>query len=607
MQHKHNAIHASEDFQLFEKNHSYMLLNSGLPQDLWDVLFFKVSNDIMDSGNIMEFGIEEDEEGEREFFVKLKDEVNLKKHEDVFLIDHAWTTTIHTAKQQLLEHPTLLHRMCEIMNLQNEFENESERKKLIDEIVNEKMWYFNQFYQIGVGNKEEAAVWYIMDELGSRVRHSESPNFAFAPFFYTSKGLSYTIIWPINDLEKGEEITRDYLPGVKPPQRELRLYPWFGLENRTEDELIQKYSQYMYHLGESTACPSKSAVELVESAKITSKQGSSAPPDNSRVLRVFSDMPTVSSSLTSPNYEIVSSKENADVLWFYEQVHPNFFKNIKQGQLVNQFPNETCITVKDLLTETIFDVWGLTDWIPITYNMETHLAELLGDIFLRQSKNEDHTFILKPWNLSRGIGHTITNSTTCLLRNMETGPRIASKYLENPALYNGLKYDLRYMVALKSTKPLELYVYKTFLLRLANKSFSMDDFFDYEKHFTVMTFVPFELKEVQDKQFIEEFNKTNQTPWEKVEESIHRVILDTFAAASTYEKGIVACDESRAIYGVDMILDSNLQPHLLEVNFNPNCLRLLKYEPSFFVQAFDLLFRGVPHEFIEGKPFVRLA
>ncbi len=43
---------------------------------------------------------------------------------------------------------------------------------------------------------------------------------------------------------------------------------------------------------------------------------------------------------------------------------------------------------------------------------------------------------------------------------METGPKVASTYLTNPALYDGKKFDLRYVVLLKSVQPLELYVFK---------------------------------------------------------------------------------------------------------------------------------------------------
>lgn len=45
---------------------------------------------------------------------------------------------------------------------------------------------------------------------------------------------------------------------------------------------------------------------------------------------------------------------------------------------------------------------------------------------------------------ARGIGHVITPYYECALRQMETGPKIASYYIANPALLYGRKFDLRY-------------------------------------------------------------------------------------------------------------------------------------------------------------------
>ncbi len=70
-------------------------------------------------------------------------------------------------------------------------------------------------------------------------------------------------------------------------------------------------------------------------------------------------------------------------------------------------------------------------------------------------------------------------------RSIETGPKIASQYLSRPALYKGRKFDLRYIIMVRSLQPLEMYVYRMFWIRAANKPFSLDQLDDYEKHFTV--------------------------------------------------------------------------------------------------------------------------
>ena len=49
-------------------------------------------------------------------------------------------------------------------------------------------------------------------------------------------------------------------------------------------------------------------------------------------------------------------------------------------------------------------------------------------------------------------------------------------------------------------------------------------------------------------------------------------------------------DKSRAIYGIDVMLDSDLNPFILEVNFCPDCQRAVNYYPEFTNQVFNCLF-----------------
>ncbi|KAF5395306.1 hypothetical protein PHET_12417, partial [Paragonimus heterotremus] len=47
------------------------------------------------------------------------------------------------------------------------------------------------------------------------------------PFFYTPRGVCYSLLWPLRDLERDEAITVDYIEHVNDPYlRQFYLIPW---------------------------------------------------------------------------------------------------------------------------------------------------------------------------------------------------------------------------------------------------------------------------------------------------------------------------------------------------------------------------------------------
>ena len=110
--------------------------------------------------------------------------------------------------------------------------------------------------------------------------------------------------------------------------------------------------------------------------------------------------------------------------------------------------------------------------------------------------------------------------------------------IERPILYEGRKFDLRYIVLLKyiDTKNFELYVYNMFWIRLANQQYSLDNFEEYEKHFTVMNYSKFNLTQLHYKDFIKSIE--NQYPgikWDVVQDKINKAFKQAFYAASVQD------------------------------------------------------------------------
>ena len=80
-------------------------------------------------------------------------------------------------------------------------------------------------------------------------------------------------------------------------------------------------------------------------------------------------------------------------------------------------------------------------------------------------------WILKPVAASCGRGIKIVTSQA---RISKRDGILASRYIANPHLINGLKYDLRVYVLVTSFNPLKVYMYNDGLVRFATEKYSND-------------------------------------------------------------------------------------------------------------------------------------
>ncbi|XP_014475085.1 PREDICTED: tubulin--tyrosine ligase-like protein 12 [Dinoponera quadriceps] len=591
-------------YSVFLEIHKPQLESSGIPQLFWKTLFEKLENEVFDGGLVFQLAKVEYEGMTRhitepvwKLFVSVKDGLSAQDSNNIYLIDHAWLYDTRSARQNLTEVPGLLDRMCSLMDI----DTNAEKQEII-ECVMKEMWRYNQSFSLNSRNVEESMpMWYIMDEVGSAINHSDNPNFRAEPFLHVSKGTSYTILFPIRDVAMGDEVTRDFVEGQASSSwmRRLLLLPWvdstFDIENYEQFETDEDFSKN--YISE------------------TLPETNTSKADNNETLKVFSQYEYVNKYLTYPAFTFVDNDQEADILWLV--THFKAFKELSISSprvFINQFPCEHVITVKDLLAIVCrrkaigrqYDLDTLESfpaWLPTTYNLTTELRQFVGYFKARADANLDNHWICKPWNLARGLDITITKDLCHILRLRCTGPKIVQKYITQPVLYDRahigrVKFDIRYVVLLKSVKPLRAYAYANFFLRFANQPFALNNLDVYEQHFTVMNYSDENpLYHVKCAEFVVQWkNQYPDYPWESyVEPKILSVLREAFEAAIAEPppRGIPESPQSRAVYAADLMLEwrgSEMQPKLLEINFMPDCQRACDYYPEFYNDIFRCLF-----------------
>ena len=317
-------------------------------------------------------------------------------------------------------------------------------------------------------------------------------------------------------------------------------------------------------------------------------QPPASPPDRGYYFRLMNSDTRLIKYLLEDNgfIEVPPNHTGWTISWFGGHAKASDYQTMTRYQRVNRFPKMHEITRKDLMYKNIAKMQSLHgarnfDFAPKTFILPQEAGELEQEM----NEMEDY-WIVKPCASSQGKGIFLVTRFSEIPRK----EYVVCKYISNPLLIDGFKFDLRVYVAITSIHPLRIYLYNEGLVRFATQKFSLD------KVSRFMHLTNYSLNK-NSKNFVENTDarddargsKWSVTAWRKLlrdkeidDEQIWGKIRDIVIKTVLTVEGLVFSHMQMSVpyynncfelLGFDILIDDYLNPWLLEVNRSPslNC------------------------------------
>ncbi|XP_012239412.1 probable tubulin polyglutamylase TTLL2 isoform X2 [Bombus vosnesenskii] len=278
------------------------------------------------------------------------------------------------------------------------------------------------------------------------------------------------------------------------------------------------------------------------------------------------------------------------------------YKLLLPWQFINRIPKGSSICRKDNLIRHLRCMkkmhGSIYDFSPVGYNLPSEYTKLAEEC---SRCEHDRVWICKPVGQSQGKGIFLFRKLSDLTYD---NAAVVQRYIENPFLIGGYKFDLRLYVCVPSYRPLTIYLYKEGLARFATEKFSLEHLNDPFRHLTNFSLNKLgpgysEKKERvgsgckwtfrQLRRYFEQAGYYDWFLWQRIACLVSLTVLSQAASIPKSSN----CFE---FFGFDVLIDRNLKPWLLEVNLSPalsnDCEIDSEVKKPLLHDLFDLL--GLP-------------
>ncbi|XP_051511485.1 probable tubulin polyglutamylase TTLL2 [Myxocyprinus asiaticus] len=304
------------------------------------------------------------------------------------------------------------------------------------------------------------------------------------------------------------------------------------------------------------------------------------------VFRLHGGAPqVVREVLLERGWEEYDEQEHEDgdwnLYWRTSAFRSSDYENILPWQRLNHQPKTIHITRKDCLVRHLRrmkSAYGTTvyDFSPAAFILPNEYTKFLG-VYTKNftaDRGKFRYWICKPVDLSRGRGIFLFDDIKDLAYD---SPVIIQRYISNPLLISGYKFDLRIYVCVKSFSPLVIYMHQEGLVRFATEKYNLASLDNLYSHLTNTSINKFGLCYTTDKERVGRGCKWTMSKFrcflhnQGINEHLlwHRITNIITLTLLTAIPSVPSSPNCLELLGFDILIDASFKPWLLEVNYSP--------------------------------------
>jgi len=282
-------------------------------------------------------------------------------------------------------------------------------------------------------------------------------------------------------------------------------------------------------------------------------------------------------------FEIVEDCMKCNTTWG-RQYEIHAYSTFKGWQKVNHFAGANMMGRKDNLHLRMIELSQRISNEEIFYPESYLVPREIDD--LKKVWDTKRCWILKPAASSKGEGIKVVCSKDQQCDFNESV--VVQTYIEKPFLITGRKFDIRLYILVTSAAPLRIYMHDSGLIRFATQPY--DPFapvsnvhvhltnFSLNKDDEGFVHCMSEEEHIEDSKwsipFFKQYMNSIGVNVDQLFENLERVSIGTIIAGFStirthHNNHVKGRHTSYELYGIDIILDENLKPHVLEINISP--------------------------------------